>query len=166
MFTRQCANKSSYVNTTYSFNFTHIFLSFFTVSPFALCCIAWFSLARSLSLGLDRSIDRLVSLALSRSLSLVHQTACKWRLFVIHLLILNHLTLIFVLHTLKTNYLNNRFLSLFRTRHLFSFSSFSSVPLIHLYVQIYICISYIDTHTVLHVSRLNSFFFLHLSYNL
>lgn len=32
----------------------------------------------------------------------------KWRLFVIHLLILNHLTLIFVLHTLKVNYLNNR----------------------------------------------------------
>lgn len=92
----------------------------------------------------------------------------KWRLFVIHLLILNHLTLIFVLHTLKMNYLNNRFHSLslcfgigicFRFHHfacliflslartlalsLSLAQSIASVPLIHLLDGVYFVCAHI-----------------------
>lgn len=92
-----CANKSSYVNRRAFFSL------FFSLSP----------LISSIRSGsLNRSIAVLSSLY-------------QWRLFVIHLLILNHLTLIFVLHTLKMNYLNNRFLSLFRTAFVFIFIRFS-----------------------------------------
>lgn len=128
MFTRQCANKSSYVNRRFFFS------SFYRRSCFL-------SLSRSLPCwvcSIDRSFVRL----------LVALSLYKWRLFVIHLLILNHLTLIFVLHTLKMNYLNNRFLSLFRHGICFHFHHFPRFRLfIYMYTHMCVCV-------FLHVSRL------------